>query len=512
MSRHRTRSLLAPFALAVAILLQAGGSASAHHPGPGQPEPAFEKGPIPGYGMTKSRTAEGLYRMRIGERVVEFDEHTEADRAMADSTWFDLSSLPAAPPRCASTGRRLIAVYGYPANATNALAGQIAGIRETIGKVNGKLFAESLLSSAGQRTANLKFQCDASGQVAVAAVPIPRECSADGDPGYDPSNGACYPNDAGHVAWAVEQQLGLPQGSNAVKYVIFYDKTWAGYSGVAFNYYSDDVKDPATNPNRTETTSAVLSREIWDRLTVLHEIGHLMGAVQLSAPNSSGAYHCNDGIDVMCYFDGPYSRYNERACATGTSNVLGDLFNTALGMPFDCGYDDFFRTVSGNAYLDSHWNTGGAENDLLEYTPRWPGGAPADPADPGDPGEPAGSPDLELFRSRTASRPSKTSIRRIALEIRNRGAGPTRGPTSAVVEISGRARLKSVRADGWDCSRGRLSSLCTLDDPIAPDGTETIRVAVQAPHARSAEFDAGVFTADDPSVENNTVTGRLGPR
>ena len=493
-------------AVLAALLLPFGGSALAHGTGADRGA-AFEKGSIPGYGMTRARTDAGTYKMRIGERMVEFDEHAEADRAMAATSHsFDLSTVAAAPPECAASGRRMIAVYAHPAGAPNNLAGKVGAIRSSIAKTNGKLFAESLISSAGQRTASLKFQCDGSGAVDVVPVSIPAECEGFGDPGYQP--GYCHPHYAGHVAWAVEQQLGLPQGSNAVKYLIFFDKPYTGFTGVAFNFYSNDEKD-AANPNRTETTSAVVYPEIWNKLTVLHEVGHLFGAVQLSAPHSSGAYHCDDGNDVMCYFDNPESNFTDRICPVGVANVVGDLFDSALGMPFDCGYDDFFRTVSGDPYLDSHWNAGGAENDLLRFTPGWSTTTPTDPG-VGNPVTEA-EPDLRLV-SRQSGRLAKEALRRTQFEITNGGAGPTRGPTTAVLDLDGPARLRSAGGPGWQCSRERLSSLCTFDGSISPGETATLRVETRIRPRQRGSLAAGVFSAGDTELADNSVVIRLGRR
>lgn len=77
--------------------------------------------------------------------------------------------------------------------------------------------------------------------------------------------------------------------------------------------------------------------------SALHEVGHTLGAVQNDAPNTSGGFHCNDGLDVMCYADGgPQSAYVTSRCAQTI---------------FDCGADDYFSAApAGGSYLASHWN------------------------------------------------------------------------------------------------------------------------------------------------------------
>ena len=84
--------------------------------------------------------------------------------------------------------------------------------------------------------------------------------------------------------------------------------------------------------------------------TMLHEITHNLGGVQLSAPHTTGALHCNDEHDVMCYADG------------GPTDDMTDTCpktNTVDGFPdtYDCGGDDYFNpTPAPGSYLDTHWN------------------------------------------------------------------------------------------------------------------------------------------------------------
>ncbi len=91
---------------------------------------------------------------------------------------------------------------------------------------------------------------------------------------------------------------------------------------------------------------------------LLHEMTHNMGAVQWSAPHSSQptggtSYvysHCWDGLDVMCYQDGPaMSRpYSASVCAA----LAGTMPQT-----YDCGQDDYFNpTPATGSYLATHWN------------------------------------------------------------------------------------------------------------------------------------------------------------
>lgn len=81
-----------------------------------------------------------------------------------------------------------------------------------------------------------------------------------------------------------------------------------------------------------------------------HELMHNLGGVQLSAPHTSGGWHCVDEWDQMCYSDQnpilgiPPMQY---LCPDPSHNRL-----------FDCNHDDYYHTnaLAGN-YLATHWNT-----------------------------------------------------------------------------------------------------------------------------------------------------------
>jgi hypothetical protein len=86
-----------------------------------------------------------------------------------------------------------------------------------------------------------------------------------------------------------------------------------------------------------------------------HENGHAMGAVQLSAPHSTGRWHCTDGLDVMCYNDGGPngSKYASTSCGAAPN---GALF-------FDCNFNDYFNPgPAAGSYLDTHWNLASPNN------------------------------------------------------------------------------------------------------------------------------------------------------
>jgi hypothetical protein len=88
----------------------------------------------------------------------------------------------------------------------------------------------------------------------------------------------------------------------------------------------------------------------------LHEASHNLGAVQLSSPNSSGAGHCNDLYDLMCYEDGgPGFPFIDSEC-DGSASAPLDPYGPDF-QAWDCGRDDYFNVAPDpGSYLDTHWN------------------------------------------------------------------------------------------------------------------------------------------------------------
>src|SRR5262249_10572725 len=88
-----------------------------------------------------------------------------------------------------------------------------------------------------------------------------------------------------------------------------------------------------------------------------HELGHTLGAVQLSAPHSNGAGHCTDEADRLCQNDDPPALPTTSVC-TGPND--DDLL--------DCNNDDYFNAhPAAGSYLDTHWNL--ARSGFLASSP-----------------------------------------------------------------------------------------------------------------------------------------------
>jgi len=136
------------------------------------------------------------------------------------------------------------------------------------------------------------------------------------------------------------------------KYVMFVDS--GVYCGIAT--MPPDSRPWSNNLSLFGTGYARVDRGCWSPHVTAHEILHELGGVHDGAPHSSGAGHCYDEDDVMCYADGgPYFSNGGALtypCTTSESRL-------------DCGHDDYY--LAGDAtggYLLDHWNT--AQSAFLE--------------------------------------------------------------------------------------------------------------------------------------------------
>jgi hypothetical protein len=90
----------------------------------------------------------------------------------------------------------------------------------------------------------------------------------------------------------------------------------------------------------------------WTPSVAAHELGHNLGAVNDSAPNSSKAGHCLDEHDLMCYNDSGGLPTHVVCTARSQERRL------------DCNHDDYYSTdPAPDSYLGTHWNT--ADNLFL---------------------------------------------------------------------------------------------------------------------------------------------------
>jgi hypothetical protein len=140
-------------------------------------------------------------------------------------------------------------------------------------------------------------------------------------------------------------------------YLIIVRGKRAGSCGAAS--FEGDERLSAINVNNLRGGYAVVYRPCWTGEDVLHEVGHLQGAVQYRAPYSTGfGRHCWDESDVMCYTPDGGDLHQD-----GTSSRCRTV-------SFDCGHDTYFDpTPEAGEWLSEHWNLGSPLNAFIRFGP-----------------------------------------------------------------------------------------------------------------------------------------------
>ncbi|MEU9104955.1 RICIN domain-containing protein [Streptomyces xanthophaeus] len=144
------------------------------------------------------------------------------------------------------------------------------------------------------------------------------------------------------------------------KYMIFADSQV--YCGIGT--FAGDERPGQANQSNFGPSYGRTDSGCWGGHTAAHELGHNLGAVNNSAPNTSLGAHCTDEFDVMCYSDSPnYPKMRNVCTNQAAENIL------------DCNHDDYFHTSpKPGSYLATHWNI--ADNQFLM---RSKGGGGTDP-------------------------------------------------------------------------------------------------------------------------------------
>lgn len=244
-------------------------------------------------------------------------------------------------------GRRIRVFYGYPSDTTSRAAAFRSWVRDSVAMADANLDAQTP-GSDGQ---HLRMYCKNGRRITVssiALVPI-------GDDGT-----FTFGDLTGSLRYRVANGLGDANiDTPRITYVVFVDNVSCCYGpGGQGTIYWDDRGDPAVNLNNQAVYGPRFAMVKIDgsissgAYIFLHEVGHTLGAVQHSAPHSSGAGHCYTSADVMCYADG------------GPWFVGGGLMEPICEpmpdgqRPFDCEGSDYYEVdPAPGSYLDGAWNT-----------------------------------------------------------------------------------------------------------------------------------------------------------
>ncbi|WP_367127606.1 hypothetical protein [Saccharothrix sp. HUAS TT1] len=331
---------------AIASLLAPTGAAAADTPVPAAAAAAAvaehchhdESAPKPALGDDACALGNGQFKVRTahGDQVTHFDaprpEHEGVRDVVSPSA---TASLAARSHHCATDSYRIQLVYLIPSGAPDASATMVPLIRQHFLQSN-----DMVSSRAAQHGGDLSLRvaCDSTGRPAVRVLRS----------GHDNS-----------AISAIDQEVAR-QGQRVAGQdnVVYWGDGGCG-GGVA--YGSGDTRPGVENSvNNAPGIAVVYGRCPFTYM--LHEQGHSMGAVLPNSPNSSGAGHCNDDADVMCYKDGgPHSgNYRSNVCPSPNGNL--DYY-------WDCNVNDYFHpNPPAGSFLATNWNLAKCANRMV-YRP-----------------------------------------------------------------------------------------------------------------------------------------------
>lgn len=275
-------------------------------------------GDVPGVGF--ACRVEGGYEVALADGTVVF---THGPDALPGDALVASALAPARAPPCVADPLRDYHshfIYAHPVDKPNRGAQLRDQLRGLVAEANGLLHLEGAELGA---PVEYRFRCDADGLPTISVETIP------------------VPIGAGSYQVLVNALTALGYANGHAKYWVWYDDTSACPCGGIAAAPLDPERAPANTANSGPyfgATYGYMSARI-----PMHENGHNLGVVNNNAPDTSGAGHCNDGSDIMCYADGgPRSIY--------VGNVCSDR------MRFDCGHDTYFHPKPPpNTFVANRW-------------------------------------------------------------------------------------------------------------------------------------------------------------
>jgi hypothetical protein len=255
------------------------------------------------------------------------------------------------------TGLRVQLLYVHASDVGSRYTQLVPALRGWAGDAD-QIFEASAARTGGTR--NLRFVHDGSCQPGVIDVRVA--------PGGDDYFGA-----------TIREVIAQGHDRTDRIYVMFVETTSAGICGIATMSNDDRASD--ANGHNDGPSYARVDAQCWSGWVIAHELMHTLGGVQRTAPHSTGAGHCIDEYDVMCYRDSTNAPPIQMRCPDASWNTTR----------FDCGHDDYYNTnPAPGSYLATHWNP--ANNLFLIVGPEVP--VPVDPPPPAASGADSASGDV----------------------------------------------------------------------------------------------------------------------
>lgn len=240
-----------------------------------------------------------------------------------------------------TTGGRVRMIYAYKQGTTNRLNSLRPYFLNIAKRVNGVIYQSTSIPVSPQK---LRFVTNASCELTITALQL-----TGGVTGVS--------SDFSEI---VNQARAAGFNSPDRKYLIQLDMQPAA-GGICGLARGDNAPDASPSQNNTNNYGyagyAIVGPGCWNSAEA-HEVIHLLGAVHNTAPRSSGAGHCNDDHEIMCYADGG---------PTSNLQVICPVENNWF---MDCGKNDYYDndpTRARSDWLASHWNI--AYSRYLTNTP-----------------------------------------------------------------------------------------------------------------------------------------------
>lgn len=331
---------------------EAGRLAKAGTRSPARPEHACaEKMHVVDHQGPSCRVANGLFKVALSDGSftythgpdpveVDHDHHDHGTTTPSTSGQTGNLASTARNPVCASANPHgnygIRAVIAMPSDGSQTIT--VDQFRTMLKTINGAIY-KSGVESGSVSGADLVFDCDSTGAIQVDVRRL------------------AHTNAASTFATIVSDLKALGYTSTARNYAVYYTHTSPSAGGQGS--LMSDSTNSASNANNTGGRFAI-DYGVPQAETMMHEIGHNLGAVQPGAPFATGKAttasggnwgHCWEGKDVMCYNDQGSTDpgYISWACA--------DFDH------FDCGHDDYFDAVIGagqgassTGWLATHFN------------------------------------------------------------------------------------------------------------------------------------------------------------
>jgi hypothetical protein len=232
-------------------------------------------------------------------------------------------------------GNRVQAVYAYPAGGQDNYD-QVAPYIEHWAALTDRIVNESAAKTGGVR--HVRYVTGVGCQLDVAKVALSE---------------AAVASLSGTAADLAAQGFDRPDR----KYLVWVDAYV--YCGIA-TVEPDDRPDQGNANNGPGSPGMVgrVDRGCWGNpwlSTEAHELAHILGSVQPTAPHGTWNYHCSDEWELMCYDDD--STADGYVSSHDTLVPIVEICPKSHEGLLDCGDDDYFSTSPPpDSWLSQHWN------------------------------------------------------------------------------------------------------------------------------------------------------------